>query len=210
MKRKMSLFLLLCITLGSTNVVRGQEFTDMSNSWATDVVYRWTEYNVLSGYEDGTFRPSAYTTRAEAAGIIDKIMHYDVVAENSFSDIKGDEWYANSILKNVAAGNLSGYDGKFRPKDFITRQELAALICNAFNIEVVLGPTTFADDYNISDWAKGSVKALEVGGYINSGLGNDFAPTSNITRAELVALLDNIADLDKRCEKSVHVFVNEN
>ncbi len=194
MKKILSLFIVFCLTSGSTTLVSGQEFTDTSNTWAKDVIQKWSNNEYISGFDDGTFRPSSYATRAEAASIIDKYMKYEVLGENTFSDMTGGEWFANSLLKNVAVGNLRGYDGKIQPLEYITRQELAALICNAFDIAIVEGDTTFNDNYNISDWARGSVKALQYGGYLKDFTLNKFAPTLYVTRAELIVILDSVVN----------------
>ena len=45
-------------------------FSDVqSGSWYYDNVTDMTNQGYLSGYEDGTFRPKAFATRAEAAAV---------------------------------------------------------------------------------------------------------------------------------------------
>ncbi len=193
MKRKLSLFMVATLVLGSTNVVNASEFSDTTGHWAETAIKEWSDYDVVGGYTDGTFKPSAKITRAELSSLLYKVMKYQEVGINTFSDLKGNEWYAESILKNVNAGNLNGYeDGTVRANRNVTRQEVAVILCNAFDIKVEEGKTTFADDSSISEWSKGSVKALHEEGYIKGREGNIFAPKEEITRAEVVAMLDNI------------------
>ncbi len=192
MKRKLSLALVLTMALGSVNTVSAKTFTDTQGNWAENQIDEWSDYNVLGGYTDGSFRPEGYITRAELAAMVDKIMHYQVEGENVYSDVKADAWYTSAILKNAEAGNLVTDGDTVNPNEFISRQEVAVVICNALDIEAVETNTTFADDDLIADWAKGYVAALEQAGYINGRPGNHYAPTENITRAEVVTLFDNI------------------
>lgn len=48
-----------------------KEFTDVpSDSWFAQYVKQVVEYDIVEGYEDGTFRPEQYITRAEASKIL--------------------------------------------------------------------------------------------------------------------------------------------
>ncbi|MFV0519902.1 MAG: S-layer homology domain-containing protein [Lachnospirales bacterium] len=193
MKRKIGLFLVMSMMLSSAVTVSAATFNDTSGHWAEAAIDQWSDYGVVSGYTDGTFKPADNITRAEIAALIDKMMKYESISDNSFADLNGDEWYAECLLKNVAAGNISGYtDGTIGATNNVTRQEVALILCNAFNIEGVPGNTTFADDSDIPDWSKPSINALQSAGYINGRDGNLFVPSEIITRAEVVSMLDSI------------------
>jgi hypothetical protein len=48
-----------------------QEFSDVpEDAWFAPYVERLVEYTIVEGYEDGTFRPEQYLTRAEASKIL--------------------------------------------------------------------------------------------------------------------------------------------
>ncbi len=193
MRKKLSLFMAFALTLASTNSVYAGDFTDTTGHWAQNSISEWADYGVVGGYEDGTFKPADQITRAEVSALIDKVMRYQEVASNTFADLNGSEWYATSILKNVEAGNMKGYtDGTVGADRSVTRQEVAAMLCSAFDIEPMAGNTSFADDSSIPEWSKGSIKSLQTLGYVNGRSGNLFAPKEAITRAEVVAMLDNI------------------
>ncbi len=193
MKKKLSLLLAIMFSFGSVMPVGATEYKDVAGNWAETTINEWSGYGVVSGYEDGTFKPSNNITRAELASLIDRVMKYEVVGENNFSDLNGDEWYATSILKNLSAGNINGYQGNtINANSKVTRQEVAFTICNAFDIEPINGETIFADDSSISDWAKGSVNALAKAGYLTGRANNVFAPQELITRAEVLTILDNV------------------
>ena len=49
-------------------------FSDLDNHWAKDVIAAASKAGILSGYEDGTFRPDRPLTRAEAVTILNKLL----------------------------------------------------------------------------------------------------------------------------------------
>lgn len=54
---------------------------------------------------------------------------YMAMNEQMFSDVDSNDWYAEYIEKVVNAGLMSGYsDGTFKPKQEVTRAELAVVI----------------------------------------------------------------------------------
>lgn len=106
-----------------------------------------TSLGLFSGYEDNTFRPNNCITRAETAKIIsylqvDSVPQY---ATFSFTDTAGN--WARDYIEYCAQKNiLSGYDGKFRPNDYVTVRELTKVLL------VVLGQDS--SRYVGSQWAQ--------------------------------------------------------
>lgn len=190
MKRKILVILPVCLALMSTDTIMASGFNDISSNFAASEIKEWEGYGVLNGYDD-SFRPNATITRAELATIVNNIMEYEVSAENNFTDIDVDDWYYDAIIKNNINGNMSGYEGLARPNDNITREETVVVLCKALNISANSGETTFADNSDISSWAKGYVNALLEKGLISGRENNKFVPKGNITRAEVVKLIDN-------------------
>jgi len=84
----------------------------------------------------------------------------------------------------------------FRPNDPISRQEAAVVLTKAFKLEASNKDAVdkFADAASVASWSRYAVSALVERGYVSGRPGNKFAPKDNITRAEAVKLLDNIAN----------------
>ncbi len=192
MKKKLSLFLTLVMALGSANIVSAKEFTDTTNSWASEAIDRWSDSEVVGGYEDGSFKPQNNITRAEFLSMLDKLMQYQTIAENTTTDMTGSEWYAESVLKNIAAGNVENTTGDVNASEKVTRSEVAVTLCKALDIQPVEGNTTFADDSSISAESKGYVKALQEKGFISGRSNNTFDGDAYITRAEVVSMFDKV------------------
>jgi hypothetical protein len=53
---------------------RNHSFTDISGHWAQDAIEEAAALGWVEGYEDGTFRPDSYITRAEAITMINRVL----------------------------------------------------------------------------------------------------------------------------------------
>ena len=71
----------------------------------------------------------------------------------------------------------------------MTREEAAVIICKAFALEQTEGSVSFLDSNDVSPWAAGYVDTLARAGYMRGSEGK-FNPKSNITRAEIVTILN--------------------
>lgn len=99
--------------------------------WAKPYVAASLKAGYVSGYEDGTFRPSALVTRGEVAVIVARVLGAAAAqADLTFSDTaKIPAWAKVGVAQAVKAGIISGYsDGTFRPEGDATRGEVATMI----------------------------------------------------------------------------------
>ena len=168
--------------------------SDYSSHWAKDVITEWNAYGVVKGYEDGSFKPNNNMTRAEFAVVLSNVFGLvDTDKSVSFSDVSANAWYQDAINKVAAAGMMQGANGRFNPKATITRQEVAVALVNAFNVtEKGNGNVKFTDDAAIASWAKEQVELMASKGYISGRVNGQFDPKANITRAEVLKMLDNM------------------
>ena len=180
-------------TLGMTVVSAANTFTDVSGHWAQEYIQKWSNKSVINGYEDGTFRPDANISRAEAAKVIVTAKNATGLSDKTFTDVEANEWYSLYISRAVEAGYVTGdAEGTFRPNDPITREEAAAIMARAYGLSGT-AEVVFSDNREISDWASASVQALVAAGAINGYEDGSFRPQAYISRAELVKILD-VAD----------------
>lgn len=98
--------------------------------WFNTAVSTLSKLGILSGYEDGTFRPNAQISRAEFAKIAVSFFELeDMEAENAFSDVAPGSWYECYVAAAAELGLIEGYEGgMFRPEASITRAETAAIV----------------------------------------------------------------------------------
>ncbi|NLV50270.1 MAG: hypothetical protein GXY20_06195, partial [Clostridiales bacterium] len=163
-------------------------FSDTDTHWASSAIDRWSSLGIIRGF-NSEFRPNDPITRGEMAVIIDRLMDYQTASINTFSDL-GQAFYTDAVLKLNEAGVMLGYGGLVRPTDNITRQDAAVMLGRALGIKESSAALSFTDAAFVSSYAKGYVAALAAKGYIN-GYNGAFNPKNDITRAEVVTILNN-------------------
>lgn len=157
----------------------------------------------IVGYGDGTFGPSRSMTRAEAATIFARLLaakNGDVIYANvhcSFSDVSGKAWYAGYVKYLETFGIIKGYeDGTFRPEQEISRAEFVVMsvrFYKAYGIKVTDDAKKLVfTDVSKSYWAVDYIDEASANGWI-VGYGNGtFAPDNDITRAEVVTIVNRV------------------
>ena len=147
----------------------------------------------ISGYPDNTMRPNNAITRAEVAMIFFRLLSSpdkNTTRASIFSDIADGIWYAQAVNYLASIEIITGYPGGiFSPNQPITRAEFAAVASRFDNLATTSG-NAFPDveghwaiDYINSAYAKGWV-----GGYPEG----TFKPQQNITRAEVVKVVNTM------------------
>lgn len=97
------------------------------NAWYANVVGFAAAKGIVTGYEDGSFRPDDYVTRAEFSAMMAKAINLNLIGGVSFSDV-GEHWAKGYINALHAKGAINGYaDGTFRPDQAVTRAEAAKI-----------------------------------------------------------------------------------
>lgn len=207
MRLKRKLKKILSITVSACLVLTNMSFafTDLTQDhWAKDAVQQMVEKNVLSGYDDGTFRPDSEITRAEFATILVKTLDIKESTTNfEFKDVEGIHWAQEYIDK--ANSFLTGYiynnEYYFRPDDAALREDAAVAIVKAKGMveeEVSLTILNgFKDKNNISDNLKKYVAIAVKNGFMKGNADGTFNPKGHLTRAEVASLFNNIYDYEK-------------
>ena len=105
-------------------------FNDVAkNCWAANYIGYMQQFGIVTGYEDGSFRPDAPVTRAEFAAIASRFEKL-TQGSASFTDVPDTHWAVKYINFAATRGWVTGYeDGTFKPEHSITRAEVAAVTC---------------------------------------------------------------------------------
>lgn len=120
-------------------------FSDVKpGDWYNTAVSTMVNAGILTGYNDGSFRPNDPITRAEFATIAARFLSDPYSLQDRFYDTEG-HWAEVYINRAAEVGWINGYnDGSFRPDKAITRAEAMTLVNN------VLGREPHAD-YMLDD-----------------------------------------------------------
>ena len=149
----------------------------------------------IKGYPDGTFRPQANVTRAEAAQMFATLLNgganFGTSSATRFSDAS-DDWFSKAVNYVVAKGLISGYpDGTFKPNESITRAEFAQMISGYVKNE----KKSTTDFQDVKDhWAKDAIDKLYGNKNVSGYPDGSFKPNAKITRAEAVTILNSVFD----------------
>ena len=140
-------------------------FPDVGEGWSKDYIGYLEKFSVVTGYEDGTFRPQNYITRAEMAVMMAKAEGYDISGymssdELAYPDVDEgySEWAVKAIKYLTDRGIMEGYpDGTFGPNRPITRAETVATVNRVLADMTVGNIEVLPSDMTEAHWAYNDV-----------------------------------------------------
>lgn len=175
-------------------------FSDVDSSyWANNIIKKWTNNGVMSGYADGTFKPNGYITKAELVSIINNIDNSDATATKRPSkDIKVTDWYCQDMAVALRNGIVElDSNGNLNPQKILTKEEAITMLAKFLGLkytgDINIIKAKFKDISSVSDENLLYVAAMINEGYVigNNGKIN---PKNKITRVEVVSILDNMIE----------------
>ena len=111
-------FAAICARFDDSDVTGVSTFTDIASHWAKDEIERAAALGWVQGYADGTFRPNAYITRAQAVTMINRVLNRlpedadDLLSGmNVWTDCQEGDWYYLAIQE---ATNSHDFETKNR------------------------------------------------------------------------------------------------
>ena len=161
----------------------------------------------VQGYPDGTVKPAGNITRAETAAILFRLMddasrktYYST--KSGFRDVASGSWYNTYVATLNNAGVITdSSNGCFRPNEAITRAELAAMLAK---FSETTGAANYFNDVSASYWAANAIAICAKLGWITGYPDGTFRPDKNVTRAELMAMINRATG---RAPKSADAFL---
>jgi len=146
----------------------------------------------ICGYPDGSVRIDNYITRGEAASIFYRLLNRQGTAfGNWFSDVADSDWCATQVNYLASLGILSGYpDGTYRPNEQITRAEFAAIASKFDSLSAT--STNVFPDVPSNHWAVGMINSAYAKGWVTGYPDGTFRPDEQITRAEVVSIVNKM------------------
>jgi endonuclease YncB( thermonuclease family) len=175
---------------------RGAGFTDVLPGGAhTEAIEAMAAAGVISGYPDGTFRPSNDVSRGQMASLLYRALDFPPGTQ-SFVDTAGTT-HQTAIAALASAGVVTGYlDGTFRPGNPISRGQMATMIARAFDLPPTAGSSRFSDVVEGSTHASG-INALAAAGITSGFADGTFRPALNTPRAQTASFLYRAINTDR-------------
>lgn len=174
-------------------------FSDISGHWARQDIEVMAGRQIVNGTSDVLFSPQRKVTRAEFAVFLTRLLKLEKGSGNSgFTDVKPADWYAQEASAAAAAGIIKGDNSRFRPNDFITRQEMAVMTMRAYTASGGTAPEgviSFTDKDKLDSWAVQSVGEASALGLVSGSPDGSFGGQRDATRAEAVTMLAKLMRL---------------
>ncbi|MFC7685793.1 N-acetylmuramoyl-L-alanine amidase [Ureibacillus sp. GCM10028918] len=194
------ILLLVCLILVPNQSVSASTLSDIPQTYEKEINYLIGK-NIVTGYEDGEFKPNKLVTRQEAATMIGKALNLDGAKprQTVFSDVKADSYASGYIQAAYDKNIINGYeDGTFGPTKNMTRLEMAYLITSAFKL-------TASSDFSYADMPSSSNAAKAISSVTSAGITNGyedgtFRPNNSITRLEFAIMLARALNPEYRIE----------
>jgi hypothetical protein len=165
--------------------------------WAYMEIDDFLSANIIDGtvvYEDDypivTVNPEGNITRAHFTKMIVNALDLNLKGTaQTFSDVKTTDWYAPFVAIANSHGIIKGVNGRFNPKNNITREQMALMIYRAFDESITFKTTgkTFTDVKPGTEAANAITKAAA--NEIVKGYENLFKPRNLATRAQGIIMI---------------------
>ena len=178
-------------------------FTDINGHWAADNILFAASRGLLSGTSDTTFSPDTGMTRGMFVTALGRLagINPDSYQTGKFTDVKADAYYAPYVNWAAQTGIVEGVTATtFAPDTNINREQMAVIMKNyaaklGYDLPQTLKAVTFADNTQISSWAKDAVKSMQQAGILAGKNENKFDPKGTATRAEVATVLRRFVEI---------------
>ena len=113
-------FAAICARFDTGTSSGTQTFSDISGHWAEKYIQRAAELGWIKGFEDGTFRPDTYITRAQAMTMINRVLNR-IPEENSdllsnmnvWPDCNTSDWFYLAVQEATNSHNYKHKAGNY-------------------------------------------------------------------------------------------------
>jgi len=170
-------------------------FSDVSRThqYYTAITYL-NEAGVISGYDDGTFKPENSINRAEVIKVILKGsgIEADQKFEAAFPDVTADQWFASYVMEAKAMGFVKGNDadGTFAPSRQVNMAEFLKMIltANAIDVSSFEGKTV-APNIPVDAWYANYVNYSMALGIVPKDADGNVDASKLLTRGEVANIM---------------------
>ena len=193
--KKVLALVLVVATLMGFATVSSAKFSDDSSIQYKEAVEVMSMINVINGYTDGTFRPTANVTRAQMAKMIAYIVAggEDVgnlyAGANTFTDC-ANHWAKGYIAYANKTGIVAGVgNGKFNPDGNVTGVQVAKMLLCALEYDATI------ETYTGANWAVNVMADAKSAGLLK-GLPNSLDYSQPMTREAAAQMMFNALKAD--------------
>ena len=220
MKKVLSLLLVVSMLFSMVTAVSAAKFSDVDKnySWAEEAIEALSADKVITGYEDGTFKPGKSITRQEAIALFSRALGasaesnetivnfaygiYEVELEDCADSYAVKQGAYLVYRKVLTIEEVIDYLSNSKRNIPLKRYEAATLIAKALGADAWLKSNEDVDTkLSYSDANSIPARFVDYVFYtttlgIMGDMGNNkFGPNENVTRAQIAVMIKRIADM---------------
>ena len=171
------------------------DFDDIAGSAHEDAIRAVARAGIATGYDDGTFRPGQQVTRDQMATFLARALELPEAAEGvGFGDTGGSP-HEDAINRVASQGITQGYpDGTYRPREGVTRDQMASFLLRALELPEAQGEATFEDTAGSPH--EEAIDAVAAEGIAQGYDDGTYRPREGVTRAQMATFLARALELD--------------
>lgn len=162
---------------------------------------------IITGYEDGYFKPNAHLTRLQAVTMIlrEKGITDYTAADPGFTDLKKGNYGYDRVAKAVELGILSGKTANNGTAYFdagapLTRGQMAKILVQGYNLPKT-GDVQFKDVSSTNGF-KDDISILATEHITTGHLDGTFRPNAKLTREHFAVFMARLLNEDFKTEKN--------
>lgn len=188
-----------------------RSFADMATHWSRPDIDVLVSRHLLDGVAADRFDPDRPITRAEIIKLLVTALQQSgakdekdaaSAADTAFADVPRGAWFAPYVKLAAGFGLVQGADGRFRPNDPVTREELVVLFARYAQLQAYSLPNAadtsalepFEDARQLSVWARGAFAQAASLGWIRGITETSAKPKGIATRAQSAVMLLRVMD----------------
>lgn len=168
-------------------------FTDVDSNYKyAEAIAYLKDAGMITGYEDGSFKPEQEVNRAEILKMLLLGFGYEVpetegTEETFFSDVETASWYEKYVIYAAKSGIVQGYDdGTFKPTQNVNRVEFLKILTRTYGVNLAdYGVTGIYADTEETAWYAPYVQYSKDNNLIDVGADEMFYPANAMTRGEV-------------------------
>ncbi|WP_078409084.1 S-layer homology domain-containing protein [Priestia abyssalis] len=149
-----------------------------------------TEQGMINGLPDGTFGLEKSITRGQVAKIFARYLAGEGKVEQVFTDLPAnhsDQELVKAASEMKAAGVFTGSNGKFNAASNLTRQQMAKVIVETFDLEAVEGKESIVKDLDKA--SPDSRKYIQILSQHEVTTVEEFRPTEPVSRGQFATFM---------------------
>ncbi|WP_176461773.1 S-layer homology domain-containing protein [Anaeromicrobium sediminis] len=179
-------------------IEKNVSFNDLNSHWAKDAVESLASKNIISGFENGEFKPDDNLDRAQMATILVKTLGLDTFNEDNnkvFDDMDTTNWASEYVYLAKENELINGVgNNKFDPNGNLTGEQLIQCTINAYeknNEKIEVTKEEIEEISSSSDWAKIAIaKAKKLG--LEDNILEELSYKGNAKRSQAAAIISEL------------------